>query len=137
MGFAARMATPLGEDRGGRITSSSGLTSAAATWGQPAAWCDTSGVIDGTPVGLTLIPDPHNFRESWWHNRAYGLFVANPFGRAAIQQGPPSRVEVPPGTPLSLRFTAVVHEGELYDPSEEAEAAHMRAKQLRATYRQD
>lgn len=122
MGFAARMATPLTETNGGRITSSSGLSSAADTWGQPAAWCDTSGRVDGRAVGITLIPDPANFRESWWHNRAYGVFVANPFGRAAMQQGSPSRVVVAAGKPLTLRFTAVIHEGEAYAIADEVEA---------------
>lgn len=122
MGFAARMATPLTETNGGRITSSSGLSSAAETWGQPAAWCDTSGRIDGRVAGITLIPDPANFRQSWWHNRAYGVFVANPFGRAAMQQGSPSRVVVTAGKPLTLRFTAVIHEGDTYAVSDEVEA---------------
>ncbi|MFM8878078.1 MAG: PVC-type heme-binding CxxCH protein, partial [Verrucomicrobiota bacterium] len=40
MGFAARVATPLTEKNGGRITSSTGLSSAAGTWGREAAWCD-------------------------------------------------------------------------------------------------
>lgn len=122
MGFAARMATPLTETNGGRITSSSGLSSAAETWGQAAAWCDTSGRVDGRTVGITLIPDPANFRESWWHNRAYGVFVANPFGRAAMRQGSPSRVVVAAGKPLTLRFTAVIHEGEPYAVSDEVDA---------------
>lgn len=122
MGFAARMATPLTETNGGRITSSSGLSSAAETWGQPAAWCDTSGHVDGRAVGITLIPDPANFRESWWHNRAYGVFVANPFGRAAMQQGSPSRVVVAAGQSLTLRFTAVIHEGGTYAVADEVEA---------------
>ena len=122
MGFAARMATPLTEHNGGRITSSSGLSSAAETWGQPAAWCDTSGRVDGRAVGITLIPDPANFRESWWHNRAYGVVVANPFGRAAMQQGEPSRVVVSAGKPLTLRFTAIIHEVDAYDAAVEAAA---------------
>ena len=52
---------------------------------------------------------PANFRESWWHNRDYGVFVANPFGRAAMKQGDPSAVTVSRGTSLTLRFGAALH----------------------------
>ena len=31
------------------------------------------------------MPAPSNFRTSWWHNRDYGVFVANPFGRVTYQ----------------------------------------------------
>ena len=112
MGFAARVATPLTEKNGGRITSSTGRHTAAATWGQPAAWCDYAGKIEGKSVGIMLIPSPSNFRPSWWHNRDYGVFVANPFGRAAMKQGPPSMVRVPKGEPFRLAFTAIIHEGD-------------------------
>ena len=116
MGFAARVATPLTEKIGGLITNSNGLRTAARTWGQPARWCDYSGKIEGIPAGMTIIPDPDLFRECWWHNRDYGVFVANPFGRAALNQGPPSAVTIPRGKPFRLQFTAVIHEGSDYDP---------------------
>ena len=109
MGFAARVATPLTEKNGGRITSSEGRTSAAATWGRVAAWCDYSGTVDGVRKGIQLVADPSNFRPSWWHNRDYGVFVANPFGREAMKQGSKSRVVVPRGEAFTLRFGAVLH----------------------------
>ncbi len=112
MGFGVRLATPLSEQRGGRLRNAEGLTTAAKTWGQPAAWCAADGMIDGRSVGLTMIPDPANFRGSWWHNRATGLMVANPFGRAAMKQGPPSVVVVEPGHPLVLRCAALIQEGQ-------------------------
>ncbi len=52
---------------------------------------------------------PGNFRRSWWHNRDYGVFVANPFGRAALKQGTPSAVVVPRGQSLRLEFSAEIH----------------------------
>ena len=117
MGFGARVATALTEKGGGLILSSTGRRSAAATWGQPAAWCDYSGTPDGQPSGISLMPSPGNFRPCWWHNRDYGVFVANPFGRAAMKQGAPSKVRVPRGGSLRLRCTAVLHSGEGYDPA--------------------
>jgi len=111
MGFAARVATPLTEKNGGLLTSSEGRTSAAATWGRTAAWCDYSGTVDGRRLGIQLVADPSNFRPSWWHNRDYGVFVANPFGREAMKQGEKSRVTVARGQPFTLRFGAILHAG--------------------------
>jgi putative membrane-bound dehydrogenase-like protein len=113
MGFGVRMATPLIEKNSGLVTSSTGATTAKATWGQPAEWCDYSGTINGSRAGIKVIPDPANFRPSWWHNRDYGLFVANPFGRAAMMQGEPSRVEVKKGGTHRLGFTVVLYVAEM------------------------
>jgi putative membrane-bound dehydrogenase-like protein len=111
MGFGARVATPLTEKNGGLITSSTGQTTASATWGQAAAWCDYSGSIDGTQAGVMLMAAPENFRASWWHNRDYGVFIANPFGRQAMKQGDRSAVTVPKGETLRIRFAASIHDG--------------------------
>jgi hypothetical protein len=116
MGFGARVATPLTELSGGTIVNSNRERLAASTWGQPAKWCDYSGNSGSQRGGITLIPAPGNFRESWWHNRDYGLFVANAFGRAAMKQGAPSAVTVKRGESLRLRFAAVLHDNHGYDP---------------------
>lgn len=109
MGFGARVATAITEKNGGEILSSGGLKSATKTWGQPADWCDYSGLIAGRRAGILLMAAPSNFRPSWWHNRDYGVFVANPFGRAAMKQGSRSELTVKPGGPLRLRFGALFH----------------------------
>ncbi|MEQ1860028.1 MAG: PmoA family protein [Chthoniobacteraceae bacterium] len=109
MGFGVRLATALTEKSGGTITNSAGAKTAKATWGQSAAWCDYSGTIDGRHAGVTIIPDPKNFRASWWHARDYGLLVANPFGQKAMKQGAASRIEVKRGESFHLRFAALIH----------------------------
>jgi len=115
MGFGARVATAITEKQGGRIVSSAGQQSAMKTWGQPADWCDYSGTIDGQAVGITLMADRKNFRQSWWHNRDYGVFVANPFGRQAMKQGEKSDVSIEKGRSLTLRFGALIHTGAKVD----------------------
>ena len=114
MGFGVRLATPLVERAGGNICSSTGATTAAGTWGREAAWCDASGTPAdrGSSAGITVISDPGNFRPSWWHNRDYGLLVANPFGRAALTGGERSSVDVAPGESLRLVFVAVAHDSD-------------------------
>ncbi|MFM1767613.1 MAG: hypothetical protein RJA22_142 [Verrucomicrobiota bacterium] len=116
MGFGARVATALTEKNGGTLTSSTGLRTAKGTWGRAADWCDYSGTLAGQPAGVTLWAHPDNFRPSWWHNRDYGVFVANPFGRAAMKQGDRSAVTVKRGELLRLRFAAIIHAGPGHDP---------------------
>lgn len=119
MGFGARIATDFIETNGGTLLNSDGVKSAKATWGKPAAWCDYTGTKEGQRIGITLMPAPTNFRESWWHNRDYGVFVANAFGRAAMRQGATSAVTVKKGQSLRLVFGAMLHDGQDYDPAGE------------------
>ncbi len=112
MGLGVRVASPLVEKNGGRILSSSGARTAKATWGRPFDWCDYSARVNGQSAGVTLMTDPANFRPSWFHNRDYGLMVANPFGRKAMNQGEASQVTVRPGETLRLRFGILLHAGE-------------------------
>jgi hypothetical protein len=116
MGFGVRVATPLTVRQGGRILNSDGLQNERAVWGKAADWCDYSGVVDGRRVGLCLIPDPANFRRSWFHARDYGLLVANPFGRKAFTNGEPSTVPVRKGERLRLRFGVIAHGGPAAGP---------------------
>lgn len=120
MGLGVRMATAITEKNGGTIRNRSGAKTAKATWGQTAEWSDYSGVVGPAGVGVTLMPDPKNFRASWFHNRDYGLMVANPFGRKAMKQGDTSRVEVKKGERLRLRFGVLLYcaaQGQDADPA--------------------
>jgi len=119
MGFGARIASECTEMKGGTLLGSHGVKTAKETWGKPAAWCDYSGTKDGQPIGITLMAGPQNFRESWWHNRDYGVFVANAFGRAAMKQGAASTVPVKPGESLRIVYGAMLHDGKDYAPASE------------------
>ena len=121
MGFGARVATSFTEKNGGMIRSSTGKQTAKATWGQPARWCDYSS-LDAKSGGIMLMASPDNFRESWWHNRNYGAFVSNPFGRQAMKQGDVSRVVIEPGESLQLTFGALIHDQENFNSANEYEA---------------
>jgi putative membrane-bound dehydrogenase-like protein len=116
MGFGVRVATPITEKNGGRLVNSEGDQTASGTWGKAASWVDYSGAIEGKKVGVTVAAHRFNFRPSWWHNRDYGVFVANPFGRSAMKQGEVSAVRVAAGESLTLRFLTMLHEGDDYQP---------------------
>ena len=55
------------------------------------------------------LPDPKNFRPSWFHNRNYGLMGANMFGRKAFTKGEASQVPVAKGETFHLCWAAYVH----------------------------
>ncbi|MBW3539975.1 MAG: PmoA family protein [Planctomycetes bacterium] len=110
MGLGVRVATPLAVVRGGTITDSEGRKNEPQVWGQQADWCEYSGVVDGRRVGVVLMPDPRNFRRSWFHARDYGLLVANPFGRKAFNKGDTSRVAVQKGDRFRLGFGILIYD---------------------------
>jgi hypothetical protein len=116
MGLGIRVATPLTVKQGGRILDSQGRKDERQVWGKAADWCDYSGAIAGQQVGVTLMPDPSNFRRSWYHARDYGLLVANPFGRHAFQEGAESRVVVKRGGRFPLRFGLLLHASPATEP---------------------
>ncbi len=101
MGFGVRMVTPLTVKHGnGVIINDLGGENESGTWGKQADWCAYSGFMDGRRVGILLAASPHNFRRSWFHNRDYGLMVANPFGKKSMT-APRDRAIAPDATPLS------------------------------------
>lgn len=110
MGLGVRMASSLTVVRkGGRILNSDGKKNEKQVWGKQALWCDYSGMREGQWVGVTLMPDPRNFRPSWFHARNYGLLLANPFGRNAFTRGKKSQVPVASSETLRLRFGVLIH----------------------------
>ena len=110
MGFGVRVATGITvKPGGGRIVDSEGRENEAGVWGKRAAWVDYSGTIDGSRVGVMLIPDPANAHPSRFHVRDYGLMAANPFGRKAFGVADEGLVVVPAGTEYRLRFAVLLH----------------------------
>jgi hypothetical protein len=110
MGFGVRMHTPLIVKEGGEILDSEGRRNEKQVWGHKADWCQYRGVIDGRRVGIVSMPDPQNFRPSWFHARDYGLLVANAFGANAFTKGPKSKVTISPGAKFRLGFGLCIFE---------------------------
>ncbi len=116
-GLGIRVATPIAEQFGGKVLNAEGLTKVGKDpsddpenlYGKPSKWCDYSGVIDDTLIGMTVMPDPKNFRKSWFHARDYGLIAANPFGRKGVAGGEPSEVKVKKGEKFHLGFGIAVY----------------------------
>jgi hypothetical protein len=97
LGIGIRVNTKIAERYGGAMVNADGLKGAKACWSQASAWIDYSGVVDGTRIGMTIMPDPGNFRASWFHARDYGVIVANPFGRKSMEKGEADKTVVKKG----------------------------------------
>jgi hypothetical protein len=91
------------------MTNAEGMTDGEETWGKASDWIDYSGIIDDKYVGIAVMPDPGNFRPSWFHARDYGFVAANPFGRQAMEQGEKSAVTVKKGEDFHLGFGILVY----------------------------
>lgn len=117
MGLGVRMATALTvKHGGGTIVNSQGGVNESGTWGKQSEWCSYYGTAEGQRVGITLMPDPTNFRVSWFHSRDYGLLVANPFAKKAMTAPddgtvPPDTTRVPRGQHFRLLFGVLVFSG--------------------------
>jgi hypothetical protein len=110
MGLGIRVATPIAEVNGGKISDAAGRSGAKKVWSQSAEWCDYSGTVDGQELGMTILCHPDNFRPSWMHARNYGLIAANPFGRKAMRKGASSKVVIKKDETLRLRYAILVHD---------------------------
>lgn len=108
MGLGVRMATPLAvtSGRGGRLIDSEGRRNEKEIWGQVARWCDYAGPSETGWAGITLMEASDNPRQTWWHVRDYGVFVANSFGPRS-RSGP---AEIPAKGTLRLRYGVLLHE---------------------------
>lgn len=108
--------------KGGTIHNAEGLTGKAA-WSKASAWVDYSGPVPATldqldapesteTAGITMLYHPDNsLQPCRWHVRTYGLFAANPFGRKHFGLDPYDGYALEPGSPLTLRFRVILHDG--------------------------
>ena len=81
MGLGIRVNTGITVERGsGEILNAEGMKNEDAVREKESDWCALRGVVDGTQVGVMVMPSPKNIRRSWWHARDYGFTAGNFFG---------------------------------------------------------
>jgi hypothetical protein len=114
--FAVRVGSTMRVDakQGGRIVNSRGGVD-DATWGQEAEWVDYHGPVDGERVGIAIFADPSSkYGVPRWHVRPYGLFAANPFGKAPYSGNADDKggLVVPADESVDLRYRLYLHRGD-------------------------
>ena len=82
--------------------------SAAAVWGQPAAWVMLEGKVEDENVAILFFDHPQNFGfPSRWMARDYGLFGVNPFGEKSYGGVNEKTTPLKKGNSLTFRYKMV------------------------------
>ena len=111
--LSVRVATVIDGNKGGRIENSEGGVSETACWGRPAAWCDYSGVIEGSHLGIAVMDHPDNLRHpTRWHVRDYGLMTTNSFAEGAFEGGETEGYRLAADQTLRFRYRVLIHRGD-------------------------
>jgi len=100
------------DEASGEYRTSEGVSGVDAG-GTRAEWVRLSGTVEGDPVSVTLMDHPDNVgHPTGWHARGYGLFAANPLGRAVFTDGA-ERLDygLDDGESATLRYRLALDDG--------------------------
>src|SRR5258705_10191932 len=71
----------------GKYRSSEGIEG-DSVWSTRGRWTLLSGMVGTEPITIAMLDHPSNIGfPPYWHERGYGLFPADPFGRKPLTQG--------------------------------------------------
>jgi hypothetical protein len=106
----------------GIYLSSEGKVGEKGAWGTRAKWMTLSGNVKGEDVVIGIFDHPKNpTYPTYWHNRGYGLFAANPFGAKDFTKGEKVlNFTLQPKESTTLRFRILIHSGKLTKDQTEA-----------------
>ena len=113
--ISIRVHPSMNASDGGKIENAFGGINEAETWGKRANWCDYSGVVDGTPVGIAVFDHIVNPRyPTYWHVRNYGLMGSNIFGGGTFERDPSKdgAYTLKQGEEMHFRFRVLIHAGD-------------------------
>ena len=113
--MSIRVHPSMNASDGGKIENAFGGINEAETWGKRANWCDYSGVVDGTPVGIAVFDHIVNPRyPTYWHVRNYGLMGSNIFGGGTFEKDPAKdgSYTLKQGEAMHFRFRVLIHAGD-------------------------
>lgn len=100
---------------GGKIENAFGGINEGETWGKRANWCDYSGVVDDTHVGIAVFDHIVNPRyPTYWHVRNYGLMGSNIFGSGTFERdkSKDGSYVLKEGEEMHFRFRVLIHAGD-------------------------
>lgn len=99
----------------GVYLSSEGKVGEKGAWSTRAKWMTLSGNVKGEDVCVGIFDHPKNSTyPTYWHNRGYGLFAANPFGAKEFTKGKTTlNFTIAAGKSETFRFRILIHTGKL------------------------
>lgn len=100
---------------GGKIENAFGGINEAETWGKRANWCDYSGIVEGTHVGIAVYDHIVNPRyPTYWHVRNYGLMGSNIFGSGTFERdkSKDGSYILKEGDEMHFQFRVLIHAGD-------------------------
>lgn len=113
--MSIRVHPSMNASDGGKIENAFGGLNENETWGKRANWCDYSGVVDGTPLGLAVFDHIVNPRyPTYWHVRNYGLMGSNIFGGGTFERDPSKdgSYTLKEGEEMHFKFRVLIHSGD-------------------------
>lgn len=107
----------------GIYLSSEGKVGEKDSWSTRAKWMTLSGNVKGEDVCIGIFDHPKNVTyPTYWHNRGYGLFAANPFGAKEFTKGKTTlNFTIAAGKSETFRFRILIHSGKLTAEQTEAQ----------------
>ena len=98
----------------GVISNAEGGKGEKEVWGKLSNWADYSGEIEGEKLGISILDHPSNTKRARWHERAYGLFAANPFGLNVFtgDKSQDGSITIQPGKTMRFRYRVIIHSGD-------------------------
>jgi len=116
--ITVRVNPQMNASASGTIENSFGGINEGETWGKRAAWCDYSGFVDGTHMGVAVLDHIKNPRyPTYWHVRNYGLMGTNIFGSGTFE-GDKNRdgsYTLKQSEQMNFRFRVYIHSGSATD----------------------
>ena len=113
--MSIRVRPSMNASDGGKIENAFGGINEGETWGKRSNWCDYSGVVDGTPVGIAVYDHIVNPRyPTYWHVRNYGLMGSNIFGSGTFERDPSKdgSYTLKQGDEMHFKFRVLIHAGD-------------------------
>ena len=113
--ISVRVNPSMNASDGGKIENAYGGINEGETWGVRAQWCDYSGIVEGTPVGIAVFDHISNPRyPTYWHVRNYGLMTTNIFGTGTFEgdQSKDGSYTLKSGEEMNFRFRVLIHNGD-------------------------
>ena len=113
--MCVRVHPSMNASDGGKIENAFGGINEGETWGKRANWCDYSGIVEGTPVGIVVYDHIVNPRyPTYWHVRNYGLMGSNIFGSGTFERdkSKDGSYILKEGEEMNFRFRVLIHEGD-------------------------